>query len=247
MSIHVMNLVWGSTLKGSSRRFVLLALADRADDEGYCWPGIQSITRKTGLSASAVRRACKGLEVDLLVLRERRWTERGDRDTNGYWINIKALEAMQHPQVSARGAHPMAQGGWVQDDTTPCHGEGTGGVMVTPNTSVDPPVSHQVSKDSAIAASSLRDDGQGVFVQDRNKDHKHEDRSYPAEWDAEDEAMQIAEDRTERLLDRLASDPDIVWFEGCEETMARSMFGRGECYEYVKNKILKDRRNAPAW
>jgi hypothetical protein len=62
---------------------------------------------------------------------------------------------------------------------------------------------------------------------------------------AEDEAMRIVEDRTERLLDRLASDPDIVWFEGCEETMARSMFRRGGRYEYVKNKILKDQRDVP--
>jgi hypothetical protein len=25
------------------------------------------------------------------------------------------------------------------------------------------------------------------------------------------------------------------------------LFGRGECYEYVKNKILKDRRDVPVW
>lgn len=141
MSIDVMNLVWRSTLEGSSKRFVLLALADRADDDGYCWPGVQNLVEKTGLSERTVQRALKDLEADQLLLHEARWTPQGDRDTNAYWINTEALAAIQRPRVSERGKHPMALArrppdGWCHGVTTSRHSEPTGGVMVTPNTSV---------------------------------------------------------------------------------------------------------------
>jgi DNA-binding transcriptional ArsR family regulator len=57
-----MSAVWKLDLE-PTRKFVLLALADRADDEGVCWPGVASLTRKTGLSERTVRKC-------LLVLNE---------------------------------------------------------------------------------------------------------------------------------------------------------------------------------
>ncbi len=74
-----------------------------------------------------------------------------------------------------------------------------------------------------------------------------EDRDYLAGLTQQDAAEQRREDRTSRLLARLEADPQIDWFDGCEETTAKSMFDYGRAYQYVKNKILKDRREAHAW
>lgn len=97
MSIKVMNLVWSSTLDGSSRRFILLALADRANDAGYCWPGIANLAAKTGMSRSTVFRLLADLEnEDSLIQRAKRPTV-GQRMGNAYRINIALLREMQRP------------------------------------------------------------------------------------------------------------------------------------------------------
>ena len=43
-------------------KIVLLALADHANDDGYCWPGNTSLQQKCGLSERAVRTAMQSLE-----------------------------------------------------------------------------------------------------------------------------------------------------------------------------------------
>ena len=40
MSIKRMNAVWNLSKQSGSALLVLLALADRADDDGFCWPGL---------------------------------------------------------------------------------------------------------------------------------------------------------------------------------------------------------------
>ncbi len=53
--------VWDSSLE-PTERFVLLCLADAANDDGRCWPSAATIARKTGLSERAVRYSLKALE-----------------------------------------------------------------------------------------------------------------------------------------------------------------------------------------
>jgi hypothetical protein len=95
MSIHVMNAAWKSDLEGTCHRFVLLALADRADDDGYCWPGISNIMDKTDLSRTAVKRSIRHLETLNLLERAARFTSCGDRDSNMYRINVELLRKME--------------------------------------------------------------------------------------------------------------------------------------------------------
>jgi hypothetical protein len=64
MSIRIMSAVWGCSLSGPTKRLVLLALADNANDEGECWPSIATISRKTGLCERATRKAIRDLEAD---------------------------------------------------------------------------------------------------------------------------------------------------------------------------------------
>lgn len=51
----------------STQRFILLALADFADDDGICWPSIRRIIESTGLSERCIRYSMSGFrEVGLI-------------------------------------------------------------------------------------------------------------------------------------------------------------------------------------
>lgn len=92
-----MNLVWNSTLDGPSKRFALLALADRASDEGECTAlGVPTLCRKTGIKRSTMFRLLRELEEeDDLIRREERTRANGSRKASRFWINVPLLEDMQ--------------------------------------------------------------------------------------------------------------------------------------------------------
>jgi len=54
MSIVATNWAWGQQLTPTVK-FVLLALADSADDHGVCWPSVQTVARKCGVSSRTVQ------------------------------------------------------------------------------------------------------------------------------------------------------------------------------------------------
>lgn len=66
MSIDLMTEVWALDERGG-RRDVLFALADHADDDGFCWPSIRRIAWKAGLDRRHVQRILRQLERDGLV------------------------------------------------------------------------------------------------------------------------------------------------------------------------------------
>lgn len=62
MSVKIMSRVWeGSKQKGSAL-LLLLAIADNADDTGYCWPGIDYLARKIRMTKQSVVNITKQLE-----------------------------------------------------------------------------------------------------------------------------------------------------------------------------------------
>ena len=64
MSIRIMSKIWEDGPKSQSERFVLLALADYANDDGECWPSIAGISRKTCLTERGVRQIIRRLQQD---------------------------------------------------------------------------------------------------------------------------------------------------------------------------------------
>lgn len=101
MSVAVMSLVWGSTVKGSNRRHVLLAMANVADDDGICWPGYTWLAEQTDLSRRTVIRMVEDLQAEGWVVKDNsRYTREGDQDTNLYLINVEKLRANQRPRKS---------------------------------------------------------------------------------------------------------------------------------------------------
>lgn len=83
MSIRAMNAVFDLDVE-PKEKVVLLVLADYADEDGYCFPGQQTISRRASIPERTLRRLLDSLEQRGLLLRERRVGERGERRTDGY-------------------------------------------------------------------------------------------------------------------------------------------------------------------
>jgi hypothetical protein len=73
MSIEVMSWVWKKSKATGTTKFVLLAIADNAWDDGSnAWPSITTISKKTGLSERTVQRCIQNLfEMDELRIFDR--------------------------------------------------------------------------------------------------------------------------------------------------------------------------------
>ena len=67
-------------------RAVYMYLKDRSDQDGKCWPAIQTISRDLNLSRSTVKRALDDLCRAELLTKETRWRENGGLTSNLYRI-----------------------------------------------------------------------------------------------------------------------------------------------------------------
>lgn len=63
-----MTAAWATDLPAGDK-LVLLALADCANDEGHCWPGMRNLVAKTGKCERSVQAAIKSLETSLHLTR----------------------------------------------------------------------------------------------------------------------------------------------------------------------------------
>ncbi len=57
-----MNCVWALSDLSPFQKLVLVALADRANDEGVCWPSIETLSKKTGMTGRGVQKTIRTLE-----------------------------------------------------------------------------------------------------------------------------------------------------------------------------------------
>lgn len=62
MSAEALTAVWEHATGTPGQRNVLLALANRADEHGICWPGITELMTKTRMSRRGVQGALRSLE-----------------------------------------------------------------------------------------------------------------------------------------------------------------------------------------
>jgi Helix-turn-helix domain len=101
MSIKAMVWAWAQDIT-TTETLVLLALADRANDEGLCWPGQEGLASKCKLTRETVNRNIKRLEVlgKLRVIHRKDEAQR--QITNAYQLCLQG------------------EGGVTQDHTEPC-------------------------------------------------------------------------------------------------------------------------------
>ena len=77
MSIKRMTAVWEHSTHKGANLLLLLALADNANDDGYCWPSIDTLARRTRTHRATVIRGIERLETTGEVIAHR--SGRGNR------------------------------------------------------------------------------------------------------------------------------------------------------------------------
>ena len=87
MTIRAMNWAWGIDLP-PAMKLVLLKLADRANDDGECWPGMETVARACGLSERTLMRHIDRLGEMGLLRKAKRKDESGRQTTNLYTLNL---------------------------------------------------------------------------------------------------------------------------------------------------------------
>lgn len=74
-------------------------LADYSNDDGVCWPSVETIARQLGAGPSTIRTAISKLEKDGWLTRTQR--RNGNRNApNVYRLNVKKLYSSAHPHQS---------------------------------------------------------------------------------------------------------------------------------------------------
>ena len=74
--------------------FTLVALCDRANQEGYCWPSQDDLAAMTGQSRRAISNQLQELtRMGYLQIEERRRKD-GYRASNGYWIMMAQIDML---------------------------------------------------------------------------------------------------------------------------------------------------------
>lgn len=106
MSVRVMAWVWAQSESTATARFVLLAIADAANDAGAeAYPSMSTLTKKTRLSERTVQSAIRTLESigELVVYRNA-----GPKGSNKYRIVMRQTPAESAPP---QNLHPAINAG----------------------------------------------------------------------------------------------------------------------------------------
>lgn len=133
MSNLIQGLAWKQELDVHAK-LVLVALADHADDDGYCWPGLRGMAKKCSMDRRTVQRKVRELEALGLL-----WTEpgRGKHGTSLYYLNLSvAIKGQSKPLEGGGSVPPLQQ---RHDGAAPCRPgrqpRHTGGGTVPPESS----------------------------------------------------------------------------------------------------------------
>lgn len=101
MSVMISAAVWRMQFQDTSLKLVALALADQANDEGECWPYLESVAARVELSERSVQRHLSTLEANGLLEREARFSRKGTQTSNMFRFNLEAIPA---PSVTNKPA-----------------------------------------------------------------------------------------------------------------------------------------------
>ncbi|SHO57751.1 helix-turn-helix domain-containing protein [Vibrio quintilis] len=109
MSVKVMSYVWDIPVFRGSDKLVMLCLADHADDSGFCWPSIETIARKSGVSATTVKTTLKKLEMAGWITRKNQFRKADSgklvRASNQYQLPVMRLRKMVNDQLDNEQTH----------------------------------------------------------------------------------------------------------------------------------------------
>ncbi|MDJ0323190.1 helix-turn-helix domain-containing protein [Cryobacterium sp. PH31-AA6] len=172
-------------------KFVLVALADMADEANTCYPGQKRLAIMTGFSEKTVSRAINSLDTMGLLTREQRHGNFGYRTSDRYRLNLDVgmPETLTDREPTRQRAFKALSPSLTDSQSIP-NGL-SGGAVETPDESpVEPPVVAKVSKrkasTSALAASWSPSEANITFATANTIDLKHEVGQFRAHAAAND-------------------------------------------------------------
>jgi len=93
MSVKILSQALDTVVGDSTRKLVLICLADHAnEDDRTCWPAIDRIAKKCEISRSTVKRHIKVLEQDGLIMRRSR-----TGDSTLYYVLPRLVDGTERP------------------------------------------------------------------------------------------------------------------------------------------------------
>lgn len=170
MSSKILGNVWDACaahdVKGA-RLVIMARLADYSNDDGICYPSIETICRQLGLGESTVRTAIAELESAGWLRRESR--RKGNRNTsNLYHLNTDRLEALARiekdkvaalkQQRKSNGFHPSDS---EPSKSDPSEYEGSNGLHPSDS-----------GKNNVLTRQNLAPELQGLKHDPQVKDHE---------------------------------------------------------------------------
>ena len=116
-------------------KFVLVVLADAADDQGLCWPRISTVAEKVGVSTRTVQRAVQHLAKNKLITVEPRLRSDGSSSSNLYQLMLREGVNLSPPPDKVSSSPDRMAPPPVTPVTHPRHRcQGEGDTRVTPLT-----------------------------------------------------------------------------------------------------------------
>lgn len=101
MSLKVLTAVWERSRTRGTDLLVLLAIADFTDDEGRCWPSIDTLSRKARVSDRTVQTKIRRL----ILLGELEVGEgKGRKGTNLYRVRLENLGRGEGPSGGVKSS-----------------------------------------------------------------------------------------------------------------------------------------------
>jgi hypothetical protein len=102
MALQAITWALAQKIRPSGRKFVLVALANYASEEGYCYPGQARLAHDTGQTTRSVREHLLALEADGYVARDERFGPTGQQLTDGYHLPITPAKVARPTPPSKR-------------------------------------------------------------------------------------------------------------------------------------------------
>jgi DNA-binding transcriptional ArsR family regulator len=100
VSVEAEAWAWGQPAPAGSK-LVLMALANRADEHGICWPGVKGIATRCSISQDMVRKHLRALRRLGLVNAEPKHRDDGSQTTNLYTLAMSNDGHPPRPDVDA--------------------------------------------------------------------------------------------------------------------------------------------------
>lgn len=111
MSIEALKWAFEQEDVAPGPRFVLVALANRADEVGFCFPSVRWVQKKTGYVDSSIRKYLEDLEAIGKLQKTTRRREDGGKASSEYRLALDQPGLTLTPPSPSHGDTPPSRGG----------------------------------------------------------------------------------------------------------------------------------------